>query len=86
MDYWIVDTGDQGPGINGGFLKRSHANCSTVNTINVEDVDATLYKVKVAGGPVASPKFAVAGIGWLAYATDTEGNVFGILAPDESVK
>ncbi|MBV8365793.1 MAG: hypothetical protein JO194_04770, partial [Candidatus Eremiobacteraeota bacterium] len=41
-----------GPGINGGLLKRSHANYSTVNTINVEDVDATLYKVKVAGGPV----------------------------------
>jgi predicted enzyme related to lactoylglutathione lyase len=86
MDYWMVDTGEEGPGINGGLLKRPHSNYSTVNTVNVEDLDAALRKVKSAGGQVTSPKFPVAGVGWLAYATDTEGNVFGILQPDESAK
>jgi predicted enzyme related to lactoylglutathione lyase len=28
------------------------------------------------------PKMAVPGVGWLAYAKDTEGNIFGIMQPD----
>ncbi len=43
-------------------------------------------KVKSAGGTMVDPKHAVPGVGWLAYCTDTEGNEFGIMQPDESAK
>jgi uncharacterized protein len=29
---------------------------------------------------------AVPGIGWLAYVTDTEGNIFGMIQPDTAAK
>jgi len=29
-------------------------------------------------------QMAVPGVGWLAYFSDTEGNVFGMMEPDES--
>jgi predicted enzyme related to lactoylglutathione lyase len=31
---------------------------------------------------VAVPKMAIPGVGWLAYCTDTEGNVFGLMQND----
>ena len=33
---------------------------------------------------MALPKSPVPGVGWLAYCTDTEGNIFGMLQPDEN--
>jgi predicted enzyme related to lactoylglutathione lyase len=38
------------------------------------------------GTAVVVPKMAVPGIGWLAYANDTEGNIFGMLQPDAAAK
>ncbi len=83
MDYWMVETGE-GPGINGGLLKRPHPGAGTVNTIGVEDLDAMIAKVEKAGGKVAVPRMAVPGVGYLAYCTDTEGNMFGLMQPDVS--
>jgi predicted enzyme related to lactoylglutathione lyase len=34
------------------------------------------------GAGIAVPRMAMPGIGWLAYLTDTEGNLVGILQPD----
>ena len=48
------------------------------------DLDAAVEKVVAAGGAITNPKHAVAGVGWLAYATDTEGNPFGMMQDDES--
>jgi predicted enzyme related to lactoylglutathione lyase len=39
-----------------------------------------------AGGNVMVPKMSVAGQGYLAYCTDTEGNVFGVMEMDPSAK
>jgi len=82
MPYWLVSTGSDGPGIDGGLHPRAHPGQGTVNTIGVEQVDAALRQVQAAGGKVAVPKMAIPGIGWLAYCTDTEGNTFGLMQAD----
>jgi hypothetical protein len=42
--------------------------------------------VKASGGTIALEKMPVPGVGWLAYAKDTEGNIFGVLQPDQTAK
>jgi predicted enzyme related to lactoylglutathione lyase len=90
VPYWVISTGE-GNGIDGGLVPRvgpapeeSAPVHGYVNTIAVTDVDATLAAVTEAGGSLALPKKPVPGVGWLAYAKDTEGNIFGVLQPDEN--
>lgn len=85
-EYWLVDTGSNDPGINGGLMKRMDPRASTVNTVGVENVDVFAKKVESAGGKIVVQKYAVPGVGWLAYAIDTEGNSFGIMQMDENAK
>lgn len=89
-DYWMIETGpaDQ-PGINGGLVARrgmidGTAVIAYVCTVDSADVDASLASVERAGGTVVVPKMAVQGVGWLAYAKDTEGNIFGMMQNDPS--
>ena len=58
----------------------------TANTISVASVDDFTKKIVDAGGSVMVPKMAVAGQGYLAYCTDTEWNVFGVMEMDPSAK
>jgi predicted enzyme related to lactoylglutathione lyase len=82
MEYWLIGTGDSGPGIDGGLMKRRGPAESVVNTIDVPSVDDYVRKVESKGGTVVVPKMAVPGIGWLAYFNDPEGNMFGIMQND----
>lgn len=94
MEYWVVMTAPKDstePGINGGLLKRSSAPAQAgsaanafVCTVEVEDFDAIAHKVQQAGGSVAMPKFALAGMAWQGYFFDTEGNTFGVHQADAS--
>lgn len=43
-------------------------------------------KILAHGGKVAMAKYALPGMAWQGYYTDTEGNVFGIHQPDETAK
>lgn len=87
MPYWMVTTGpNEEPGINGGIHPQQHPNQPCVNTIGVSDVDQSVAAVTKAGGQVAVPKMAIPGVGWLAYATDPEGHMFGMMQPDESAR
>lgn len=85
--YWLITTGpnDQ-PGINGGMLNRPHPNYGPVNTLGVEDLDASIAAVTANGGQITVPKMAIPGIGWLAYAADTEGNPFGMMQNDPNAR
>jgi predicted enzyme related to lactoylglutathione lyase len=86
-DYWLVDTQEgEEPGINGGIMKRPHPDLHTVNVIGVNNIDEFATGIMEAGGKIAKAKMAVTGVGWLAYCLDTEGNMFGIMQPDESAK
>jgi uncharacterized protein len=87
QNYWLITTGDDKEmGINGGMMKRTPMPSPTINTIGVSSVDEFVSKIISNGGKVVSPKSAILGIGYFAYCQDTEGNIFGILQPDESAK
>jgi predicted enzyme related to lactoylglutathione lyase len=84
-DYWLVETGEAPEvGIDGGIGRRQDADDQITNTIDVADLDAAIAAVEAAGGRITNAKHAVQGVGWLAYATDTEGNPFGMMQNDES--
>ena len=93
QDYWLVKTGDGVPGIDGGLLPRrgpAPAAMQPTNaficTVDVTDVDAAIRKVGEVGGTVVVPKMPIPGVGWLAYANDSEGNIFGIMQMDARAK
>lgn len=89
-EYWLIDTGDSSkPGINGGLLPRQGpvpAAMQGVNafvcTVDVENLDDTLVQVGSLKAEVVVPKMPVPGIGWLAYAKDLDGNIFGMMQSD----
>lgn len=91
-DYWVLKTGESNqPGIDGGLLRRDVAFegvgiTAFVCTIAVPDLEVYLMKVTTSGGQLAIPRMAVAGIGWLAYCKDTEGNTFGMMQADAGAK
>jgi uncharacterized protein len=86
MPYWLTTTGPDGePGINGGLRGRMPGEGpATINTMGVESVDAALETIKAAGGNVIMDKMAIPSMGWVAYATDTEGVTFGVFEMDSS--
>jgi len=92
QDYWLITTGpDDEPGINGALMRRQgeidgQAVIAYVCTVEVSSVDEYVEKITQGGGSVAVPKMAVPGVGWLAYCKDTEGNLFGLMAPDPDAK
>jgi len=90
-DYWLIHTGDPAsPGIDGGLMPRrgeAPAEGAPVNAftcvVSVADVDDAVARLGELGGSVTVAKFPVPSVGWLAYARDTEGNVFGMMTMDE---
>ena len=85
--YWTVTTGsDSEPGINGGLMPSRDGQPRTVNTIQVDDLDAMVKKSIAHGGRNVVPRMPIPGVGWLAYCTDPGGNIFGLMQPDETAK
>ncbi len=86
--YWLITTGpDNEPGINGGLTRpREGQSPGTLNTIAVSSFEQTIKKIEQRGGKICVPKMAIPKIGWLAYAEDPAGNVFGIIEPDVEAK
>jgi predicted enzyme related to lactoylglutathione lyase len=86
QDYWLVTTGTETPGIDGGMSRRPEGDDHghIVTTIDVANVDDAIEAVAQAGGTVTSEKMAIPGVGWLAYFRDPEGNSFGIIQTDTS--
>jgi uncharacterized protein len=86
QDYWVVKTGpDSEPGINGGVFRRKGP-VGHVNSIAVPSIEEYAAKIEANGGTIVVPKMPIPGVGWLAYAKDTEDSVFGIFQADPSVK
>ena len=87
MNYTIVSSGpttDEGmpsePGyIGGGMFEREDESPSNpVITIDVDDIDASLDKIKELGGNTITGKMQVGDMGYAAYFADPEGNVMGL--------
>lgn len=87
MNYTMVSTVEvddktrmpkQSGAINGGMMKKGGAFKAPALTIDVADIDKALQKIEKAGGKVVKPKDKVMDMGWIAYFSDTEGNVTGV--------
>ena len=82
-----TDTGDAGPktpgAINGGFFPNKPdwpAQHPSV-VIAVDDIAASMAKVREAGGEVLGEPMEIPGIGRYVSFTDTEGNRVSMLQP-----
>jgi predicted enzyme related to lactoylglutathione lyase len=85
MDYWLITTGESQPGIDGGLSRRDEgAAPATTTTIAVDSLDDAMQAVKEGGGEVIQGRMPIPGVGWFAAITDTEGNRFGLMQPDDS--
>lgn len=83
--YWMVTTGKEGDGINGGIFQPNEVFNGTVNTIEVPSVDDYAAKVTDNGGTVVVQKFPIPTVGYMAYCKDIEGTIFGICEFDQTV-
>ena len=80
IDYWLVSSGE-GPGIDGGITARMHHQ-AVINTVAVDGrLEDAVAWVVAAGGAQVSDLNLIPGVGRITYASDTEGNVFGMLEP-----
>jgi uncharacterized protein len=86
LSYDIVATGpatDAGmpsePGyIGGGMTRRGELVSRPVITIQVDDVAATLARVRSSGGSPVGEPVPVGDMGTAAYFEDSEGNLMGL--------
>lgn len=78
--YWLATTGQDAPGIDGGFMER-HFPQAVINTIQVASMDGCVSAVEAAGGKRMNDPREIPGVGIHAYCADPEGNLFGVLEP-----
>lgn len=64
--------------INGGMMKRSTDVKHPIISIEVDDVEESLRKVKNLGGKITVKKTAMGEYGFFAYFEDSEGNTMGL--------
>lgn len=67
-------------GITIGLRKVEKVNSgdTTIFHVHVEDIEATLDKVKTAGGKVFREKTVIPVFGWFALLQDNVGNILGL--------
>ena len=92
QEYWIIKTGpDSQPGINGGLIRRrgildGTAVTAYVCTVDIPSVEDHVKMVEASGGVIVVPRMAIPNVGWLVYAKDTEGNIFGATQFDPAAR
>lgn len=92
MEYWIAATGNAkaasptSNGIDGGIMLSRDGQTRTVNTIQVANVDEAAARIEKAGGKICVPKMAIPGVGYLSYALDPAGVLFGFMHEDAGAK
>ena len=89
--YWLIDTGEEGPGIHGGLTVREGPQpdadtpkSAYVVTMDVAEIDRKTADAEDAGAVVVEPKMPIPGMGWVVYLLDTENNTFGLFQSDEN--
>lgn len=91
-EYWLCTTGPESePGINGAIMKRTIPVTSDdmigyVCVLDTKNLDETIKLVTDNGGSITVGKQPVAGVGWVAYFKDTEGNILGAMQNDPNAK
>jgi len=84
MEYWLISTGGEEAGIDGGLGLRRPDAPEVPFTLDVPSVDDYVTRVTEAGGTIVQPKSAIPGVGWMALFADPEGNLFGMMEADET--
>jgi len=85
--YWLAATGDEkSPGINGAVMKKRDPKQPVVNAIIVKNIEEAIRHIGKAGGKMVMPKRAIPSVGWLAFFTDPDGNIHGIMQEDKNAK
>jgi hypothetical protein len=83
----LIRTGtEEEPGVSGGIAGRIKPEDTTAVILDVESVDQAAKQIEKAGGTIRKGKKAIPGVGYLVMCRDTEGNTFGIMQIDETVK
>ena len=93
IEYYLLSTKTENIGIDGAIVRRrtgQPANGAPTNayvcTIAVDALDRVVQEVTDRGGEIVEPEHEIPGIGWLAYAKDPEGNIFGMLQPNQPTR
>ncbi|WP_261132315.1 VOC family protein [Bacillus sp. Marseille-Q3570] len=85
-EYWLVQTGEGSDGIDGGLMKSPDGETRTINVIHVQSVDEFSSKIEAEGGKIVVPKMPIPGVGYVAYANDVNGYLFGYMHDDPEAK
>ena len=81
-DYWLADTGEEPPGINGAVgLAPSGVEPYTMNTVEVADLEAAVEACEKAGGVHSGEIIDIPGVGRHTRIREPGGNLFGLLEP-----
>ena len=84
QEYWLANTGDEtSPGINGAIMKEVAPGQPVINTIFVDHIDDMIDKIQKNGGKIHKQKMPIPGVGWLAFFTDPDGNMHGVMQEDK---
>jgi uncharacterized protein len=51
--------------------------------VEITSLEKALSQSIALGGTVVLPKMPIQGVGWLAYVKDPDGNIFGLVQPDQ---
>jgi len=85
-EYWrLISSEERGErGINGATVRPVDPALphQTVNTVQVEDLDAAMDKVVAHGGTALTDVIPLAGVGRFRYCADPEGIPFGLIEYD----
>ncbi len=85
-NYWLADTGAGRIGINGAVMRQMGVDQPVINTIEVEDINKTIKKIIKAGGEIVKAKEVIPKVGWLAFFSDPDGIIHGIMQQDKKAK
>jgi uncharacterized protein len=77
-EYWICETGSEGPGINGAVMQRQHPQQPWMNYVDVASIDTAMERATSLGAKIALPKTPVPGVGAYAAIIDPQGNICGL--------
>ena len=77
-EYWLCDTGSDGPGINGAVMQRQNSQQPWMNYVDVASIDAAIDRATKLGAKVALPRTPVPGVGAYAAIVDPQGNICGL--------
>ena len=95
--YWLIRTapGQDAAvaGIDGGLVQRRGPAAEEgqpvnafVCTITVESASQSLARAVELGGTIAVPIMPIPTVGWLGYAKDPDGNIFGMMQNDPAAQ